>query len=49
MPDYRFRLARTPIAVGVLGQSNERGQVTPTESIAGSASRIALALAYVSQ
>ena len=49
MPDYRFRLARTPIAVAMLGQSNERGQVTPTESIAGMASRIALALAYVSQ
>lgn len=48
MPDYRFRLARTPIAVGVLGQSNERGQTDPAELIGGVASLTAYPQAYAS-
>ena len=39
---------RVPIALAVLGQSNERGQVSPTEAIAGVASRTAWPNAYAS-
>lgn len=37
---------RTSIAIGILGQSNERGQVDPAEAIGGIASRTAYPQAY---
>jgi hypothetical protein len=41
-------LSRSPIAVAILGQSNERGQVDPTEAIGGVLSRVAYPQAFAS-
>ncbi|WP_066486167.1 hypothetical protein [Sphingomonas sp. CCH9-F2] len=48
MADLRFRLSRTPIAFAIVGQSNQRGQVSPTETIGGMASRTAFPQAFAS-
>lgn len=38
--------SRLPVAIGIVGQSNERGQVDPAETISGVASRTAYPQAY---
>lgn len=54
LPDWNERSERayvtqnSRIAIGVLGQSNERGQVDPTEAIAGVVSRVAYRQAFAS-